>query len=337
MSGCQITDEYERRGIETVFLENDELRIEVLAGKGGDVTELRDKQTDTNVLFESPHRWRAPTEGHLGAPDATFSYMDHYPGGWQDVLPAAGGPAKVAGAPLALHGESPVVPWEATIVSHSSVEVAVELSVSLTRYPFDIERTLALRADDPTLYVEEVLTNHGEVEVPYSWLQHLTFGPPFVGPNSELDVPCETVLTDPDLGANAQLPPDKRFEWPIADLGSDDIDLRTFPPKEDRVHDLAALTDLEEGRYSIRNAELDLGVTVRFPADLFEYIWFWRAFGGFEEAPYFGRNYTAGLEPCTSIPNAGLERAIENGTANRLAPSEQIEAAFEVALHSAED
>lgn len=335
MSGCRISNEYTRRGIETVFLENDSLRVEVLAGKGGDVTVIRDKRTDTNVLFESPHRWRAPAEGYVGAPDGTFSYMDHYPGGWQDVLPAAGGPATVAGAPLALHGESPLVPWEATIVSDSSTKVTVELSVSLTRYPFDVERTLTLRADDSTLYVDESITNRGEVETPYSWLQHLAFGPPFISPDAELEIPCETILTDPDLGQNAQVPAGERFEWPTVDTGDSTVDLREFPPKNDRVHDLSALTGLE-GRYTIRNPELDLGVTVRFPEHLFEYVWFWRAFGGFEEAPYFGRNYTAGLEPCTSIPNAGLERAIENGTANRLGPGGNVGASIEVALHPAD-
>lgn len=149
-------------------------------------------------------------------------------------------------------------------------------------------------------------------------------------------IPCETILTDPDLGQNAQVLAGERFEWPTVDAGDSTVDLREFPPKSDRVHDLSALTDLSEGRYTIRNPELDLGVPVRFPECLFEYVWFWRAFGGFKEAPYFGRNYTAGLEPCTSIPNAGLERAIENGTANYLSPGEHVDASIAVTLHPAD-
>ena len=67
MSGCTITREYTRRGIDTVVLENEALRVEVLAGKGADITELVDKRTNVNVLFEAPHEWHAPGDGHGGA------------------------------------------------------------------------------------------------------------------------------------------------------------------------------------------------------------------------------------------------------------------------------
>lgn len=321
MDGCRITDEYARRGIDAVHLENGALRVEILAGKGGDITELRDKRTDTNVLFESPHEWRAPTEGYAGAPDRKFSFLDHYPGGWQDVIPAPGGPTSVAGAPFGLHGESTTAPWDATISKDTADEVEVQLSLSLTRYPLDVERTISLSAGEPRLTISETVTNYGDVSVDYAWLQHIAFGPPLVGPSAHLAVPCETILTDADHDSpNARLPPDETFEWPTCDVGDETVDLRQIPPKEARVHDLVALTDLNQGRYTLTNPKIDLSVSVQFPGDFFEYLWYWQAFGGFEAAPFFGRNYNVGLEPCTSVPSAGLERAIENGTANLLAP-----------------
>lgn len=133
MSGCTITDEYQRKGLDVIQLENDALRVEILAGKGGDVTEIRDKRIDINILFEAPHEWRAPSDGVVGAPDAQFSFLDHYPGGWQDVLPAAGGPTTRHGAPLALHGESSLIPWDATIIEDTTERVAVQLETLLTR------------------------------------------------------------------------------------------------------------------------------------------------------------------------------------------------------------
>jgi hypothetical protein len=128
----------------------------------------------------------------------------------------------------------------------------------------------------------------------------------------------------------ARLPRDTTYEWPICETPGGDVDLRQFPAKDERVHDLVAFADLDEGRYEMLNPEIKLGVSVEFPHDLFEYVWYWQAFGGFEGAPYFGRNYTASLEPCTSIPNAGLEEAIENGTANSLAPDEAVTATLEL-------
>lgn len=328
---CSITDEYQRRGGETVFLENDHLRVEVLVGKGGDVTQIVDKRTDTNVLFESPHEWRLPDVGAFGAPDGRFTFLDYYPGGWQDVLPGAGGPAEAHGASLALHGESSIVPWESRITEASSARVALELRVSLTRYPFDIRRTLSLRRDEPTLVVDERVQNRGAVPVQYSWLQHIALGEPLISPRATIDVPCETVHVDPDqTNETARLPPGETFEWPTYETETETIDLRSPPPREERVHDLVALGDLREGRYTVSNPNLDLGVTVTFPESIFEFLWYWQPFGGFETAPFFGRNYNVGLEPCTSIPGSGLESAIENGTARTLDPaeSERVEIEF---------
>jgi galactose mutarotase-like enzyme len=334
MNGCRLSDEYARKGVDAIFLENESLRVEVLAGKGGDVTEIRDKRTDVNVLFESPHEWHPPDAGAVGAPDGEFAFMDHYPGGWQDVLPAAGGPSSAHGAPLALHGESALVPWDYAVTDRGPDRVAVALDVSLSRYPFDVTREIALERGGSALSVRETVRNRGEVDAKYSWLQHVALGRPLVAPGARLSVPCETVLVDPDQTTEAaRLPAGESFEWPVYRGGDGDVDLREFPPKDARVHDLVALTDLSEGRYTVENPDLDLGVTVRFPADVFEYLWYWQPFGGFAEAPFFGRNYNVGLEPCTSIPNAGLERAIENGTAERLAPGAEVTAEFEFAVH----
>lgn len=324
MDACTVTDEYSRSGISCLWLENESLRVEVLAGKGGDVTEIRDKRTDTDVLFEAPHEWRPPTQGPVGAPDSEFAFLDHYPGGWQDALPGAGGPSRGAGdTPLALHGESTVIPWDATILESGPERVAVELSTELTRYPLAAEREIALERGDPTLYVSETVRNVGDVGVHYSWLQHIALGEPLVAPSATLEVPCERVLVDPDqTGDNARLPAGAEFSWPVCETDDGSVDLRRFPPKSERVHDLVALTGLEEGRYTVTNPDIDLGVTVEFPADLFEYLWYWQPFGGFEETPFFGRNYNVGLEPCTSVPNAGLDAAEANGTAEHLAPDE---------------
>lgn len=335
MSGLAITDEYTRRGIDIIRFENDTLLIEVMPGKGFDITEIRDKRTDTNVLFEAPHEWRAPGDYAAVRPDNSFAFLDHYPGGWQDVLPNAGGPATVAGAPLGQHGEATVAQWDATIHQDRD-RVEVVGTVSLTRYPLDIHRTLSLSAGSSTVHVDESVTNVGEVPVEYSWLQHIAFGPPLVSPEARIDVPCDCIMVDPDHDhPNARFEPGTEFDWPVVeDNANGSVDLRELPPKSDRVHDLVALTDLSEGRYTITNEALDLEVTVRFPEAIFEYVWYWQAFGGFEEAPFFGRNYTAGLEPATSFSNAGLERAIENGTSEELAAGETVKAAVSLEIGS---
>ncbi|WP_254278777.1 aldose 1-epimerase [Haloarcula marina] len=332
---CTLTDEYTRRGIDALFLENDHLRVEILPGKGGDVTEIRDKRTDVNVLFEAPHEWRAPASGTVGAPDGAFSFLDHYPGGWQSVLPGAGGPSSAHGAPLALHGESSLVPFEKTVLTDTPDEVGVRLSASLTRYPFDIERDVTLAAGESAVEVSERVTNTGAVEVDFSWLQHIALGEPLVAPEARLSVPCETVHVDPDQTADtARLPPGETFEWPVCETVDGPVDLREFPAAGERVHDLVALADFSEGRYTLSNPDLELGVTVEYPDSFYEYLWYWQPLGGFEAAPFFGRNYNVGLEPCTSIPNSGVADAVENGTAESLGPGETQSSTVRLATHT---
>jgi galactose mutarotase-like enzyme len=176
------------------------------------------------------------------------------------------------------------------------------------------------------------MTNEGETDVPYSWLQHVAFGADFIGPECTVAVPCTDVLVDPhQTTPNARFEPGSEHAWPVAtSREGEDVDLRSPPPKDERVHDLLALTGLDGGHYTVTNPDLDLAARVTFPRDLYEYVWYWGAFGGFEEAPFFGRNYNLGLEPCTSVPNAGLDSAIEAGTANTLQSGETVTAELAV-------
>jgi len=73
----------------------------------------------------------------------------------------------------------------------------------------------------------------------------------------------------------------------------------------------------------VTNADLDVGFALSYPADHFESLWYWQAFGGMDESPFWGRNYTAGLEPTTAYPGHSLPDAQrENGTMKTLGPSE---------------
>ena len=104
-------DDFEYRGIDTVFLENEHLRVMVLPGKGGDVLEFRDKRTDVDVLWHAEHNWQPPSERPIPSVDPTM-FHDHYPGGWQVNLPVAGYTEGFYDVPYGLHGESALLPFE---------------------------------------------------------------------------------------------------------------------------------------------------------------------------------------------------------------------------------
>jgi hypothetical protein len=326
----RVSTEFTYRGIEAAFLESEALRIMVLPGKGGDVLEFRDKRADVDVLFHTDHNWQPPADRAVPAADPT-AWHDTYPGGWQLNLPLAGYTDGFDGTPYGLHGESALLPWEAEVTRDDGTAVSLRLSTELVRYPFSIERTLTLPAAEPTLRVEEAVTNDGGVELEYVWQQHLALGRPLVGPGARLDVPAETGVVEEygEAHENNRLVGGETFEWPHAPGLDGDVDLREFPPADSTIHDVAYATDLEDGWYAVTNSDLDLGFGFTFPTDPFECVWYWQPFGGDAESPYFNRNYNVGLEPTTAYPSADLPDAQRaNGTMKTLSPGETVEASY---------
>ncbi|AGN01248.1 aldose 1-epimerase [Salinarchaeum sp. Harcht-Bsk1] len=330
----RVDDAYAYRGIDAVLLENRHLQLLVLSGKGGDVLEFRDKRTDVDVLWHADHDWQAPGDGRLPItePDA---YHDHYPGGWQLHLPMAGETDDFDGTPYGLHGESALLAWDATSERREEA-VTLHLETDLLRYPFAIERDLTLRRDEPTLFVEETVTNEGGVAVPFVWQQHLALGPPLVGPDARLELPAETGHVE-DYGdghENARLAGGERFAWPDAPgADGETVDLREFPPYDATIHDLAYATDLREGRYAVSNEEIDLRFEFSFPLDPFEHVWYWQPFGGHAAYPYWNRNYNVGLEPTSAYPAGDVPDAQRaNGTLDHLAPGEERSASYEATV-----
>jgi len=330
MSDCTITREYTRRGIDTVMLENSELEVEVLTGKGADITKLIDKRTNVNVLFEAPHEWHAPGDGHGAAPSDRSTFLDHYPGGWQTIIPGAGGAAEVASAKFGAHGESSIIPWSVQRIVDDDDAVSATLSTRLPRYPLEIRRTVSLEAESPTLTVDESVENIGEVPVEYQWLQHIVFGSPLVSPEAEIEVSTDGGRTDAHQTENARVPSDTAFEWPIVEGDDGPTNLTDLPAKSERVLEGATLSSVD-GCYSIKNYDIDLAATVTYDPELFPSLWYWGTFGGYEHSPFFGREYALGLEPCTSSVD-GLEQAIEAGATDELQPGECSSTALSVVL-----
>ncbi|WP_276203524.1 DUF4432 family protein [Haloprofundus marisrubri] len=322
--------------LDAILIENSYLRVILLPEKGGDIVSLRDKRTDIDVLWHAPHNWSAPTDRYVPA-EPNSSWNDHYPGGWQVNVPTAGGGHDIPGSAYGLHGESALLPWDASITHADEEKVIVRLDVDLVRYPFSIERNLTLRTNESRLRIDETVTNHGGVELDYVWQQHIALGAPLLAPGARLDIPAERGFVESygEGYPNRRLESGAEFEWPNAPgHNADSIDLANdIPPQDAKIHDLAYAVDLTEGWYALTNPDLDLGFALQFPTDPFEALWYWQPFGGYEEAPFWNRTYNVGLEPTTAHPGgrAGQE---SNGTLKTLAPGESITAEFVAATYS---
>lgn len=324
----RISTEYTYKGIDATIMENAYLRVMVLQGKGGDILELRDKQTDVDVLWHANHNWQPPKHRYVPA-ETRATWLDHYPGGWQVNLPIAGNGRDIQGNAYGMHGESALIPWDATVSRDDTEAVSLRLTTELVRYPFFIERELTLPADNSEIEIVESITNRGGIELEYIWQHHIALGAPLLGPEAYFELPAERGEIHPyEEGTfeTGRLAGGESFDWPYApDRDGGTIDLREFPPPDEEIHDQAYATKLDEGWYRVSNTALNLGFEVEFPLDPFECVWYWQAFGGLDSSPFYNRNYNAGIEPTTAYPNNSIPEAQrQNGTMKTLTPGETI-------------
>ena len=334
--GCRVSDAWTYRGLKTVVMENELLRVVVLADKGADILELLHKPTDVDFLWRSPWGVRDPSKfvATTGSPAAMW--LDFYEGGWQTVFPAGGFPSAYGGADLGLHAEANLAPWDCLIVDDTPDKVSIRCSIRTARLPFYFEKTLTLKTGSPMLEVDEFLVNEGRETVPCVWGEHIAIGAPTLSGDSIIDLPGGTLLNHPDIGdPNARLKPDFRGPWPwTEDKDGNRIDLSKVPPPSLEAYDMSYITDMPEGWYGLTNLSTGVGLGVVFPEDVFKFLWYWQSLGGGYGYPWYGRTYNVGLEPFTSFANEGLGSAIENGTALYVEPGQRVDASVKVIAYT---
>jgi hypothetical protein len=182
-------------GIDAVVLENTTLRVTVLAGKGTDIVELNYKPLDLDFAPISPGGVRVPRN------DQGDAFMDHYPGGWQEVLPNGGVPTGHAGATYGQHGEVSLVPWDHWIERDDPAGVTVAFEIALRTVPLRLTKRLSLDRTTASLRFQETLVNESDVEVDAMWGHHIAFGPPFLTSDTRL----ETAVEAPALGQGSSI------------------------------------------------------------------------------------------------------------------------------------
>jgi Domain of unknown function (DUF4432) len=309
--------EYQYLGMRAVFLENEFLRIGVLADKGTDVFECNYKPKDIDFVWLTARGVRNPQAYLSTSPDPLSTFNDYYLGGWQEIFPNGGLPAAYAGVQFGQHGETPHLPWDYAIVEDDADTVAVRFTVRTQKTPFLLEKTLRLRSGTAILEIDETLTNESGVPLHAMWGHHLTFGRPFLGERARIILPEGTTgVADEGMidATHRRVRPGETFTWPLAhDMDGAEIDLSVLPPRG-TPGDVCYLTP-PEGWYMVEDPDRGLAFRLEWDRETMPYIWFWQEFGATEGSPWFGRHYNIGLEPFSSIPAQGLRAAIANGTA----------------------
>ena len=110
-TSCRIEAVTLDRGVTGLALENEQVRVVVLPGKGGDITSLIVKPEEIELLWQSP--WgHQPSGGVSTAENSQVAWLDAYQGGWQEIFPSGGGPCHYKGVELYFHGEASTSVWD---------------------------------------------------------------------------------------------------------------------------------------------------------------------------------------------------------------------------------
>ncbi len=327
--GCRVSDAWTVLGMRAIILENELLRVTVLADKGSDIVEFRYKPQDLDVLFSAPGGLRNPNRGLVSAPSAG-PFLDYFSGGWNEVLPNGGPLASYKGADLGQHGEISLIPWEYAIPEDTPALVAVRLWVRPIRTPFFLQKTLSMVPGRAALWIEERLVNEGGETLPFMWGQHIAFGRPFLDEGAVIDAPAKRLIVHEAMPGYEP----RRFQpgavagWPEVPAPDGAVADASLVPAYGaaQAQEMAYLAELQDGWYAITNPERRVGFGLRFDHQLYRYIWYWQQLGDVAGGyPWWGRTHTAALEPWTSYPTNGLNEAIANGTAMALAPGQVVE------------
>ena len=175
-----------------------------------------------------------------------------------------------------------------------------------------LERTLTMVLGKPGLYIEDRVTNVGDVSTPFMILYHFNFGFPLIAEGTRLHTPYEQVYPMNDV-ARAGLAEWAEYAGPIADFESVVY-----------LHHLKAF----HGTTEVLLHREDFGLAMRWPTGQLPYLTQWK---NTRQGIYVN-----GVEPGNCVPE-GQNRARKSGRLVMLEPGESREFRLQLdVLHDAE-
>jgi len=335
--GCRFK-EIIYKGYRSLIIENEKLRLLILLDKGSDIVEFLYKPLDIDFLWKSPIELNGNNRNIVTKEYQTGTFLDNYEGGWQEILPSFGAPHNYKNTNMGVHGELFSLPWDYKVIKDDIFEVKLKLFVRMRRTPFFVEKIISIKSENSFVDFEENITNESTQEFKFMWGQHPAFGKPFLDENCVIDLPdglCGKTncihVSSTDI-----MPVDKDLKWPfIVDINGKEIDLSKIMSIDAKTDFRVYLEGFKEGWYSITNKLSIVGFALRWDKNIFRYLFIWFCYGGWLNAPFYGRCYTVALEPQSSIPD-DLEEVIKLKRELELKPKETISTKYTAIAYEAD-
>ena len=311
-------------GRDAYVLENEHVRVSALRG-AGHIAELRLKSDDPkkniNPLrvphFPTIEPWEYDPVRHdkiYGGGTARYlqsGYMGHLLN-----FPTFGPPSESeAKSGLGNHGEAVMVEWKKESASAGSKEARLIYAAHLPKTQYNVGRVLTLPADENVLYIEEWVANLLPFDRPAHWVQHVTFGPPFVEPGKTvLDV--SATKGEVRGGSEGTLRPGM-VEWPWGTSHDGrKVSLREMQTRERSGAYYALLMDpsRETSYMTMYHKDFRLLVGYIWKTRDFPWIGDWQENKGNQGLPWQGKVIARGMEFGTTPFTGPMKHSVEEGS-----------------------
>lgn len=304
---------YRWEGHDIIELNSLELVVKVSASRGAEILELRDKRENLDLLWHN-HEDIVRNREFVSSRNSEFgNFLEHFSGGWQEVLPAAQYPVEYKGVKVGGHGEAALLSWNFEVMEDSADQLVVKLWVDLRLFPLRLTRIMTLKGE--VLRFDETVENRSNEPIEFQWGQHLALGGPLADPGAELIIGNGEPFEVPHYPSPTyRFAVDQVGAWPeIRTVSGGVEDLRVLPAT-DGSDGHVILGPMKNADVAIVNRDLGLQARMRWSSDTYPYCWIWMVWGGIKQYPLWGAHRLVTIEPFSS-PVISLSEAINKGSA----------------------
>ena len=297
------------------------IELTILLG-GGHIADFRLSGSTINIMWEAswptidPQTFDAAVHASLYGDTPPGKFLCGYTG-HSVVVGNFGMPsAHEASHGVPLHGEASSSQWRVVSATHNDRHCALLLEVVLPYYQLIFQREVVIAPEAFSASITESITNLAATEREFQWVQHATFGEPFLTRDeSAVFVDISRAITWP-LGYEGHelLRDDAEFLWPNAPASSGgSVDLAN-PFALDGTGFLASLltsADHPKAAVVVHNRRHALAAGYCFDRAQFPWITLWEETHARRYAPWNGNARARGIEFGNSPMPLGIEQAHE--------------------------
>ena len=304
-------------GRRAFVLENDRMRVSTLPG-GGFIGEIRFKSDDPKLSINpmrvphyqtiDPYTYDVAKHGNLYGTGIQRRLMSGYMGHFLCFPQFAASSEAEFRQDYGQHGEAIAVEWKLQKVDRLKDGVTLRYAADLPLTQYRVERAITLPPDETVAYVEESVENMVSYGRPVQWVQHVTFGPPFVELNKMYaDAPVSSVMAGRGRGRDASAEP----TWPeTRNPDGTTANLRVFSGRGGTW-----LLDGSKPKvyFTLYNTEYPVLIGYIFESASNRWVLDWQENQRTQEKPWDGKVIARGL--CIGDSTiGGLRNAVERGS-----------------------